>query len=458
MSAFKLLALLPFCASALRELHQAQAAAEAEDALQKKSCPEGLIKLDDMCLIGGMNFTMAGSINAQAVFVEEIANAIEDPKLLGPIMAEVEGIWEEHEETAREMVKEYMHVLHEIEKALPTTVFVAEHTLEHFLIHGIAHTFHHAAHALSHGGHAGAELFGALSVGTEAIGSALGSPFIMSMQILLLYVQVTMKKLDAWEESANIANAMIQKSNCLSQRLHWRDFDVLDGQGRAQKGFFKEDIVGMCGKDTLAELAAETLKANKELQRMFAAIADVGRCLYPAKYKSEKVSCIEAIIPSLRETHGEVGLLHAALSLANAFGATTDSLIANEKFGSHIDTMFNLEFPPAPDSVAQVKKLAAASPPLKAVSCVALVASQRAFAKSFALLTEAIPVWMRTYARGMFKPGFSTEWHPCRAVFNPLEDASTCNKEHYSFPSDRLGVPSCPVAYSSKIWDSSPGH
>mmetsp|Transcript_54386 Transcript_54386/g.126932 ORF Transcript_54386/g.126932 Transcript_54386/m.126932 type:complete len:458 (-) Transcript_54386:54-1427(-) len=457
MVVLHLLALCPVFALGLREAHHVTADVEAD--IESKTCPGGLhLDDDDMCSTGTINFTLHGTINAQALFTEELARAIEDPELLAPLMGEVAGIWDSHEETATELIKEYMHALHDIEKALPTTVFVAEHSLEHFLIHGIAHTFHFAAHSLSHGGNAAAEVFAALSVGTEALGSALGSPFLFSMQVLLLYVQITTKKLDAWGKTASIANAIVQKSNCLNERFHWTKFDVVDSRGMAQKGLFKEEIQGLCGKTTLGELAKESLEATKQLQKMFSQMASVGRCLYPAKYKSEKVTCIEAVIPNLRMSHGEVGLFHAALSLANAFATSTDALLVRKHFGSYLDNLFNLNFPSAPDVIGEVTKVAKESPPMKAVSCVALVASQRAYAKSFAHLAEAIPTWFQTFAREMFKPGFSSSWHPCSKIFNPMEDSSTCNQEHYSFPEDRMGMPACNVAYNSHIWESSPEH
>eukprot|EP00403_Amphidinium_massartii_P025050 CAMPEP_0178392042 /NCGR_PEP_ID=MMETSP0689_2-20121128/11476_1 /TAXON_ID=160604 /ORGANISM="Amphidinium massartii, Strain CS-259" /LENGTH=452 /DNA_ID=CAMNT_0020012607 /DNA_START=91 /DNA_END=1445 /DNA_ORIENTATION=- len=444
-----LLFLLPLGTAALREM-------QVDTSLHTLShggggfggCPDGMEEREgDLCGFGKLNFSSAGTINAQALFTEQIARAIEDERLLKPILSEVRGIWEEHDETVKEMLEHFSHTMHDIENKLLPATFLAEHGLEHFLVHGLAQTLHFAAHGLAHG--ASSEVLAALSVGTETLGSALSAPFIAGMQGLLLYVKVTLKNLEAWEQSAGIANALIQKADCLRGRFYMRQDDVLDYHGKAKKDLFKPDVAEICGEETRAELAKETLRANQQLLKMFSAMVSVGKCLYPAKYKGEKVKCVEAITPVLRMSKGEVGLLHSALSLANAFATATDNLLTSPRYGSYIDSLFNLHFPKAPDAWGEVHEMAERSPPVRAVSCVALVATQRAYAASFEHFAEAIEVWMRSFSRELLKPGFSSAWHPCTQIFNPLtdEDAPMCKMEHYSYPDDRH-VESCSVAYT----------
>jgi hypothetical protein len=60
-------------------------------------------------------------------------------------------------------------------------------------------------------------------------------------------------------------------------------------------------------------------------------------------------------------------------------------------------------------------------------TCVYMLASHRAFERTFQRLNEAIQVWLRSFARGFIRPSSRTSWAPCQKVFYTIEEESQDN-------------------------------
>jgi len=454
-----LLAPLLGIASALRDIGAVKGLDLSQTEEQIRGCPDGLASQDGLCVYRGMNFTSGGTLNVEALFTEEVAKALQDKTLMKPILAGVSHLWDEHDETLKELVAKFVHIYKSIKAALLPATYYTDGKLDSFIYEAVATVLHVAAKAMESS--AGAEVLEYLAMGTQTYNEALGAPFFTTMNILLLYVKYTTSTIKAYEESATIANAMVMKSMCLQQRFHYEESELLNPSTKqAVASAFKPEVQKLCGETALNELAEETYKAHTMMMRMLDQLADIGKCLYPLEddvrdtRTSADVKCIETIVPVLREAHGQMGILHGSLELAQAFAMATDTVTSKLHYGNTIPSLFNLDIPKLPPVFPALESLSDGKKPVQALSCVALVASQRAYAASFEKLALAIPTWMKSFSRDLLEPSLGTNWYPCQKVVHSLENPKDpmCKKAYAKYPMQLPSNP-CSVAYSTHIWE-----
>eukprot|EP00971_Amphidinium_carterae_P175292 3474912-Amphidinium_carterae.1 len=398
-----------------------------------------------------------------------VAQAIADKALVEPILKDVQHLWDEHDETLKEpptpaRMAKFVNLYKSLKDALLPATYYTDGKLDSFLYEAVATIFHLGAQAMQHHNIAGAEVEMTLSSVWEA---ALHPPSYNSVPDIgnnpcsgcLLF---TTAKISAYEEAASIANAMVMKSNCLKHRFHWLESDIVHPTtNKAVASIFKPNVLQLCGENTLDELARETYKANQELVHMLDKITDIGKCLFPLEDEkrdtrtSADVKCIETIVPVLREAHGQMGLLHGALSLAQAYAMATDSMLTKLHYGNTIPAIFNLDLPDLPPVLPALERLSNEQKPVHALSCVAMVASQRAYTASFSKLALAIPTWMRSFSRDLLEPSLGTNWYPCGKVVNNLDDPKTsmCKNKFANYPSSHpSGSAACSIAHTPVLF------
>merc|ERR1712217_817570 len=72
--------------------------------------------------------------------------------------------------------------------------------------------------------------------------------------------------------------------------------------------------------------------------------------------------------------------------------------------------------------LSRIMEVANASVATRASTCIQLVATQRAFERTFLRLEKAIRVWLASFGRKGLVPNIRASWKPCQKVFFKLED------------------------------------
>lgn len=323
--------------------------------------------------------------------------------------------------------------------------FAVEHGVEDAVIHSLAKGFHVLSHSLAHGG--------SMNVGSAAahiVGGFLHAWSSLAPIMLPLAATTSIaQRMYEWtlREIAGLdkIQALMYKASCMRYLIQQSTSSGLE---------LTSVVTEQCGDSIASAIKDRISQAADSLDGMFLKIEEISRCLTPAAgsdepaWRKRAVQCIENTFPNLRQTNQKMGVLMGALLVASVWGQMTDPLLeTNSKFSMHnnVKTYWSLrDLPEVGSSVENLQNMSEAD---RTVTCMSYVTSQQAYEKVFNKLTEALELWMRTFALDDSSSFFAS---PCKDVFNNLLDSSLPLCKHELF-TDSLGF-SCGKAAADRLW------
>jgi len=218
---------------------------------------------------------------------------------------------------------------------------------------------------------------------------------------------------------------MVFKSDCMEETLRM----LRDGD----EGQLSSEFGDTCGKESEKKLHMQIHRTNAAMQGIFASLEEVGRCLWPHNHRSyAKIGCAERVYRPLRESRGRAGIVFLALSFAVAYAHFADDMLKQPWYGNVFEQEFGIELPHTEKtSLAKVKN---ESIEVRSMACMQILATHRAFERTFQRINLAIKVWLQTFAREYLFPSVRHSWWPCKKVFNSLEHSEQgfCKHEDWA--------------------------
>eukprot|EP00931_Biecheleriopsis_adriatica_P024422 TRINITY_DN15223_c0_g1_i2.p1 TRINITY_DN15223_c0_g1~~TRINITY_DN15223_c0_g1_i2.p1 ORF type:complete len:235 (-),score=47.87 TRINITY_DN15223_c0_g1_i2:42-719(-) len=157
---------------------------------------------------------------------------------------------------------------------------------------------------------------------------------------------------------------------------------------------------------------------------VFKMLASIGRCLWPHNKRAwSKVNCIEASYFELLQHDGQSGILYSVLSFMAYYGHRVDELLEAPYYGQWYQEEFGIENHAEGISLLP-RMLEVKDKPLadRLPVCMQLMATHRAFERTFERMKDAIRIWMQTFARSFMKGSIRGSWFPCKKVFYKMSD------------------------------------
>jgi len=125
----------------------------------------------------------------------------------------------------------------------------------------------------------------------------------------------------------------------------------------------------------------------------------------------------------LLQSEGKSGILYSALSLMAYYGFRVDELLAEPFYGKWYEEEFGID-PPAQQLsfLPQLQKVAKKPLEERLPVCMELMATHRAFERTFERIHGAITVWMQSFSRDIQFTNVRASWWPCQKVFYKIAD------------------------------------
>lgn len=194
-----------------------------------------------------------------------------------------------------------------------------------------------------------------------------------------------------------------------------------------------DHVFDTCGAEVSVTLAKQMQRTNVALAHLFQSMATIGQCMIPrGESANAMVQCANNLYTPLREVRGESGILFEALSFAALYADVADELLIEPQYGHIIEEKFGGSLVEAIQSEAnELREMNVLwnlkgdeEPEVRAEACLSMVATHRAFERTFQKLAKSMEVWLRTWGRKRFSANVHTSWQPCKKVFPALIDAA----------------------------------
>eukprot|EP00929_Paragymnodinium_shiwhaense_P073037 TRINITY_DN37112_c0_g1_i1.p1 TRINITY_DN37112_c0_g1~~TRINITY_DN37112_c0_g1_i1.p1 ORF type:complete len:611 (-),score=81.70 TRINITY_DN37112_c0_g1_i1:76-1854(-) len=228
--------------------------------------------------------------------------------------------------------------------------------------------------------------------------------------------------------------ALAFKSRCLAARIA---LEPSDAEAKYLNGsLFKEPFQMACGTETQSALAAQYASTNAALRDMLEEIGSVGRCLYPGKGHRKSwhnLECAEVLSEAMYALRKQPGFIRSAFLFAAVYARYADQILETPLYGNTLHDMLEIKLLPRDetpgDLLADITCTEGAKRP---ATCVSLVASHRAFERTFLRYRAAIRAYIKTYGRETWHPTGITSPKPCRSVIvKPEESWKLCKYENF---------------------------
>eukprot|EP00929_Paragymnodinium_shiwhaense_P093114 TRINITY_DN5318_c0_g3_i1.p1 TRINITY_DN5318_c0_g3~~TRINITY_DN5318_c0_g3_i1.p1 ORF type:complete len:340 (-),score=74.18 TRINITY_DN5318_c0_g3_i1:163-1182(-) len=229
--------------------------------------------------------------------------------------------------------------------------------------------------------------------------------------------------------------------------------------GFNKKTFFKKHFREACSADTQAALAAQYANTNQAIRLVLEELESLGRCFFPAddhRRLWSVIECSEAMSAPFYVIDKKPGVLRSAAIFAEGYGKYADQLLHKPLYGKAFRKLFDIDLKVEDERPGSLlKQITCASAVERPRLCTSLLASHRAFEKSFVRLSVAIRAYMKTFAREATHTSGRTIPQPCRRVFyKPSDTWTLCKWPNYGESLGRLIDPklTCERARANHIW------
>eukprot|EP00931_Biecheleriopsis_adriatica_P003878 TRINITY_DN105634_c0_g1_i1.p1 TRINITY_DN105634_c0_g1~~TRINITY_DN105634_c0_g1_i1.p1 ORF type:complete len:531 (-),score=128.63 TRINITY_DN105634_c0_g1_i1:25-1617(-) len=321
--------------------------------------------------------------------------------------------------------------LHNLKHDLEPGFFILEHTAEHLVLEGLAIGFH----ALEHAAHTGAVIGGAsMEVFFGVVGQALHFvlaevlPILIPIQAAFMAWQVRKHYKHETHHAKNFTAHLVLKSDCMIEKL-----ENYIGSNHLT---LKASIPDMCTADVADHLEEQIQRTMSAQVEVFQMLASIGRCLWPHNQRAwSKIGCVESLYFKVLQHDGKSGILYSALSFMAYYGYRVDELLEAPYFGQWYQEEFGIGHHAEGVSLLP-KMLEFKDKPLpeRLPICMQLMATHRAFERTFVRLKDAVRVWMQSFSRTLTKVNMRSSWLPCKRVFfkaSKFEEKGVCKNEDW---------------------------
>eukprot|EP00929_Paragymnodinium_shiwhaense_P093109 TRINITY_DN5318_c0_g1_i1.p1 TRINITY_DN5318_c0_g1~~TRINITY_DN5318_c0_g1_i1.p1 ORF type:complete len:621 (-),score=150.27 TRINITY_DN5318_c0_g1_i1:150-2012(-) len=263
-----------------------------------------------------------------------------------------------------------------------------------------------------------------------------------------------------FDHVTEVSQAMVYKSRCVSKMIGLTTQQAEDGFNAMT--LFKKPFQASCSADTQAALAAQYANTNRAIRQVLEELDSLGRCLYPASDHPRRwsvIECAESQAEHLYVINKKPGVVRAAAIFAEAYGKYADQLLDKPLYGTAFRDLFEIDLSLEQEKPGTLlKQITCASAEERPKLCTSLLASHRAFEKTFMRLAVAMRAYMKTFARQeRWLTGRS--FKPCRKVFaKPEETWRLCKNVVHSQDLGR-GMDQedeCYLASQMHIWKRKP--
>jgi len=418
---------------------------------KRRKCPQGLLENSSVCIFPFetgeavseifksfsnakllFNISSAGGTYLlDKQFISELSAAFTDERAqyhVGNSLAHIEA--ERNATFAALITKQTANessAYHGLEENLKPGFFVVEELLKHGAVEGLEVGFHALAHAAEHGVVFG-EAFLASAFGLEMAEVAAGAagvaafalhwilPVLLPIQTAAVAWQVRSHFKFQTHHTKNFSTRLVFKTDCMEGLLKSSD-----------PGSSLVPLVGeVCGEDFHADLQTQVRAALQAKLELFETLGSLGRCLWPHGERSwSKVNCAENVYFRLLQSNGHSGILYGALTFMAYYGFRLDELTGQPTFEEWYDREFGIKREAA--TVSMVPRLASMKDldiEGKWPVCMQMLATHRAFERTFQRLKQAVQVWMRSFARDLRGVSIRNTWWPCQKVFYSIKNES----------------------------------
>jgi len=357
-------------------------------------------------------------------FLAEFASAASDRAMMTSVLNEVATIEVDRNHDLRVRYEHWKENAHEAEENLMPGVFVLEHVVEHLALEGVIVGMEALATVAAEGAALLTEeiatsfLLGALeglAIGTAGLLTAVLHwvlPILLIPQTIYMIWKIRKHFKEITHHTKAFIMRLVFKSDCMEETTRMlRDDD---------EGELKSDVRDVCGPETEKMLHTQIHRTNAAMEGIFTTLEEVGRCLWPHNKRAyAKIGCAERVYRPLREIHGHAGVVFLALSFAVAYAHFTDDLLEEPWYGDLLEQEFGIELPHT--NKTDLRSLEGKSVEVRSIACMQLLATHRAFERTFLRLRSGIQVWLQTYGRSYRSASIRHSWWPCRKVFNSIE-------------------------------------
>jgi len=325
--------------------------------------------------------------------------------------------------------------------------FLLEELAEAYLFTGVAPSFAALEFVAAHGLRLNAKTMGVCAAGLGWEGAAFLTDMVIPMLPVFQLGWVVWEYRDAMKEQThrakNFTAHLALKSDCMIQKLKE---DVLKESTvshiNGYEGILKQEVQDICTWGMELALENQVQRTTKAKIEVFETLVNLGKCLYPHGTRAwAKRNCVSALYFRLLQHDGKSGILYEALSFMAYYGFGVDELLKEPFYGKWYKEEFGIATNATGVSLLPMlqnvknKSLAERWP-----VCVSVMATHRAFERTFLRIKAAISIWMQTFARDTRFESPTGSWYPCQKVFNKVGVANaTSNQEapgmckHYDF-------------------------
>jgi len=227
---------------------------------------------------------------------------------------------------------------------------------------------------------------------------------------------------------------LVLKSDCMVTKLeaHLEHQQTLIQQRR-------KEVSDICTHASCKAMGEQIQRTTRAKIKIFKLLASVGKCLYPHGARSwSKTHCVESVYFKLLQSEGKSGILYSAFTLMAYYGFRVDELLAEPFYGKWYEDEFGIK--PPTHQVSFLSQLhAVASKPIedRLTVCMEMLATHRAFERTFERIHSAITVWMQSFSRDLQFSNVRASWWPCKRVFYKIADSDKGMCKHFDWLTGR---------------------
>lgn len=325
--------------------------------------------------------------------------------------------------------------------------FVLEELAEAYLFTGVAPSFGALEFVASHGLSLNANTVEAVIAGLGWEGAAFLTDMVVPMLPAFQLGWTVWNYHDALKEQThrakNFTAHLALKSDCMIQKLKE---DVLKesitSHINGYEGILKQDVQDICTRGMELALENQVQRTTKAKIEVFQTLVGIGKCLYPHGTRAwAKRNCVSALYFKLLQYAGKSGALYQALSFMAYYGFGVDELLKEPLYGKWYKEEFGIETNATGVSLlSMLQKVKNKSLAERWPVCVSVMATHRAFERTFLRMKAAISIWMQTFARETRFESPTGSWYPCQKVFTKVGMVSDGSNQaaadmckHYDF-------------------------
>jgi hypothetical protein len=226
-----------------------------------------------------------------------------------------------------------------------------------------------------------------------------------------------------------------------------------------------QPIVGeVCGERLQTDLGKQIRATFLAKMELYETLASLGSCLYPDGHREwSKINCVETMYFDLLQENGQSGILYSALAFLAYYGFRLDELEGDNLYATWYEREFGIKQVANETMSLMPKLIAARDLPIgqKWPVCNQILATHRAFERTFQRLNSAIQVWMRSFARDKIGPSIRSSWWPCKKVFYKIWDESQqgfCKHFDWEEPIDEGLACEQSEKFKGSLWPETEDH